>query len=342
MSTRSRKPTKKDYEMNIDELPRCNFAQLPTPVQEVRRLTQELNGPELLVKRDDQTGLALGGNKTRKLEFLIADAMKKEADTVITVGAAQSNHCRQTAAAAAQVGLGCELVLVGDEPKIPNGNVLLNLFCGAKLHWTTRDQIKMKMEQVADDLRRIGRNPYLIPLGGSNGLGALGYAQTMLELSEQLSKERRKVDHIVFASSSGGTQAGLELGARLAPFNGKLIGISVDQKPFQEPSYPGQLAEIANDAARIINAPFEFKEDDFFVNHDYLGKGYGVVGTLEREAIHLVARTEGLILDPVYTGRAMGGLIDLIKKGFFASKDTVLFIHTGGAPAVFAYAEELI
>jgi D-cysteine desulfhydrase len=328
--------------MNIDALPRCNFALLPTPVQVMRRLAQELNGPELWVKRDDQTGLALGGNKTRKLEFLIADALKKEADTVITVGAAQSNHCRQTAAAAAQVGLGCELVLAGDAPEIPNGNVLINLFCDANLHWTSREYIQAKMEQVAEDLRRAGRTPYLIPLGGSNGLGAIGYAQTMLELSAQLHQDGRKVDTIVFASSSGGTQAGLELGARLARFDGRLLGISVDQKPFQKPSYPSQLAEIANDAARIINAPFEFKEDDFVVNHDYLGKGYGVVGALEREAIHLTARTEGLIVDPVYTGRAMGGLIDLIKKGFFASKDTVLFLHTGGAPALFAYAEELI
>jgi 1-aminocyclopropane-1-carboxylate deaminase/D-cysteine desulfhydrase-like pyridoxal-dependent ACC family enzyme len=169
--------------MNIDSIPRCNLAQLPTPVQELDRLTKELNGPKLLVKRDDQTGLAFGGNKTRKLELLIADALKKGADTVITVGAVQSNHCRQTAAAAAKVGLNCELVLAGTKPKIPNGNVLINLFCGANLHWTTRDKIDMKMEQVTEQSREIGRNPYLIPLGGSNGLGALAYAQTMLELN---------------------------------------------------------------------------------------------------------------------------------------------------------------
>ena len=328
--------------MNIDTIPRCNLAQLPTPVQELDRLTKELNGPKLLVKRDDQTGLAFGGNKTRKLEFLIADALKKEADTVITVGAVQSNHCRQTAAAAAKMGLSCELVLAGNRPKIPNGNVLLNLFCGANLHWTSRDQVDMKMEHITEQLRKIGRNPYLIPLGGSNGLGALAYAQAMLEFNDQLHEEKKNVDYIIFATSSGGTQAGLVLGARLARFAGKIIGISIDQKPFQTPSYQNKLAKIANDAAKIINAPFEFKEDDFIINHDYLGEGYGVVGSLERETIHIAARIEGLLVDPVYTGRAMGGLIDLIKKGFFSSKDTVLFLHTGGSPALFSYAEELI
>jgi D-cysteine desulfhydrase len=328
--------------MNIDSIPRCNLAQLPTPVQELDRLTKELNGPKLLVKRDDQTGLAFGGNKTRKLEFLIADALKKGADTVITVGAVQSNHCRQTAAAAAKVGLKCELVLAGTKPKIPNGNVLINLFCGANLHWTTRDKIDMKMEQVTEQSREIGRNPYLIPLGGSNGLGALAYAQTMLELNDQLQDEKKNVDYIIFATSSGGTQAGLVLGARLSRFDGKIIGISIDQKPFQTPSYQNKLAEIANEATKIINAPFEFKENDFVINYDYLGEGYGVAGTLERETIHMAARIEGLIVDPVYTGRAMGGLIDLIKKGSFSSKDTVLFLHTGGSPALFSYAEELI
>lgn len=327
--------------MKLKSLPRIELAQLPTPLQELPRLGQLLGGPKLLVKRDDQTGLALGGNKTRKLEFLIADALKKEADTVITTGAPQSNHCRQTAAAAAQVGMGCELVLGGNEPEVPNGNVLLDLFCGANLHWTTRERRNAKMDEVARQLLSLKHNPYIIPVGGSNGLGALGYVQAMIELNDQMSKSRVKVDTIVFATSSGGTQAGMVVGARISGFEGKILGISIDQRSSQEPSYQSELAAIANEAAKLIDSRYEFTEDDFTVNYDYLGLGYGVVGNLERESIRLTACTEGLLLDPVYSGRAMGGLIDLIKKGFFSLKDTVLYWHTGGAPALFAYAREL-
>lgn len=327
--------------MKLKSLPRIELAQLPTPLQELSRLGQLLGGPKLLVKRDDQTGLALGGNKTRKLEFLIADALKKGADTVITTGAPQSNHCRQTAAAAAQVGMGCELVLGGNEPEVPNGNVLLDLFCGANLHWTTRERRNAKMDEVARQLRSLKHNPYIIPVGGSNGLGALGYVQAMIELNDQLSKGRVKVDTILFATSSGGTQAGMVVGARISGFEGKILGISIDQRSSQEPSYQSELAAIANEAAKLIDSRYEFTEDDFTVNYDYLGLGYGVVGNLERESIRLTACTEGLLLDPVYSGRAMGGLIDLIKKGFFSLKDTVLYWHTGGAPALFAYAREL-
>lgn len=327
--------------MKLKSLPRIELAQLPTPLQELPRLGQLLGGPKLLVKRDDQTGLALGGNKTRKLEFLIADALKKGADTVITTGAPQSNHCRQTAAAAAQVGMGCELVLGGNEPEVPNGNVLLDLFCGANLHWTTRERRNAKMDEVAGQLLSLKHNPYIIPVGGSNGLGALGYVQAMIELNDQLSKDRIKVDTIVFATSSGGTQAGMVVGARISGFEGKILGISIDQRSSQEPSYQSELAAIANEAAKLIDSRYEFTEDDFTVNYDYLGLGYGVVGNLERESIRLTACTEGLLLDPVYSGRAMGGLIDLIKKGFFSLKDTVLYWHTGGAPALFAYAREL-
>ncbi len=327
--------------MKLKSLPRIELAQLPTPLQKISHLGQLLGGPKLLVKRDDQTGLALGGNKTRKLEFLIADALKKGADTVITTGAPQSNHCRQTAAAAAQVGMGCELVLGGNEPEVPNGNVLLDLFCGANLHWTTRERRNAIMEEVAGQLRSLKRTPYIIPVGGSNGLGALGYVQAMIELNDQLSKGRVKVDTIVFATSSGGTQAGMVVGARISGFKGKILGISIDQRSSQDSSYQSELAAIANEAAKLIDSRYKFTEDDFTVNYDYLGLGYGVVGNLERESIRLTACTEGLLLDPVYSGRAMGGLIDLIKKGYFSLKDTVLFWHTGGAPALFAYAREL-
>lgn len=328
--------------MNLESIPRCHLAQLPTPVHELKRLTRELGGPKLLVKRDDQTGVALGGNKARKLEYLIADALEKGADTVITAGAPQSNHCRQTAAAAAQVGIRCELVLGGRRPDLPDGNVLLDILCGARLHWTTRENRNQKMEEVAEELQNLGRNPYIIPVGGSNGLGAIGYVQAVFELNDQLSRIGGKVDYVVFATSSGGTQAGLELGARLSKFEGKILGISIDQEPSPESGYQTELACIANEAAKILAAPCEMTKDNFIVNYDYLGKGYGVVGALERDAIRLAATTEGLMLDPVYSGRAFGGLVDLIGKGFFSPQDTVLFWHTGGAPALFAYAENLI
>ena len=328
--------------MTLESMPRLKLAHLPTPLDDMSRIGQRLRGPKLLIKRDDQTGLAVGGNKTRKLEFLMADALKRGADTVISTGAPQSNHCRQTAAAAAYAGIGCELVLGDSEPEVPNGNVLLDLLCGANLHWTTRERRSEKMEEVAEKLRSLRRHPYIIPVGGSNGLGALGYVQAMLELNDQLSQSGDKVDYIVFATSSGGTQAGLAVGARLSGFQGKILGISIDQAPNQKPSYPSELAAIANEASRLIESPYEFTEKDFIINYDYLGQGYGILGNLERESIRFAACTEGLLLDPVYTGRAMGGLIDLIKMGFFSEEDTVLYWHTGGAPALFAYAQELI
>jgi D-cysteine desulfhydrase len=327
--------------MRFDARPRCTLAQLPTPIEELPRLTHELGGPRLLVKRDDQTGLALGGSKVRKLEFLVGDALAKGADTVVTAGLAQSNHCRQTAAAAAKAGMACELVLAGKRPEIPNCNLLLDLLCGANLHWTVHERRSERMNEIAESLRTAGRTPYVIPVGGSNGLGALGCAHAMVELQTQLSEPGRRIDYIVFATSSGGTQAGMALGARLSGFPGVVLGISIDRKASKGHSYLTELAAIANEGARILGVGEEFSEDDFVVNDDYLGGGYGVIGDLERRAIGLAAQTEGLILDPVYTGRAMGGLIDLIERDFFSRTDAVLFWHTGGTPALFAYAEEL-
>jgi len=327
--------------MRIDSLPRFPLAHLPTPLEELKALSRQLAGPDILIKRDDQTGLALGGNKTRKLEFLLGDALAKGADTLITLGAVQSNHCRQTAAAAAKAGLRCELILNGKKPEQANGNLLLNEILGANLHWIERPQRAAKLQELDAQLRAQGRQPYLIPVGGSNGVGATGYVVAMQELAEQLRLSGRRVDHILFGTSSGGTQAGIVLGARIAGITSQLHGLSIDKNDPEHFEYETEVAQIANDCAAYIGSDVRLTRDDVKVVYGYKGEGYGVVGDLEREAIRLLARSEGIVLDPVYAGRAFGGLVDLIRKGIFKKGETVLFWHTGGAPALFAYAKEL-
>src|SRR5436305_5682157 len=215
--------------MRIESRARFPLAQLPTPIEKLKSLSRELGGPDLLIKRDDQTGLALGGNKTRKLEFLVGDALAHAADTLVTIGAAQSHHCRQTAAAAARAGFQCELILNGTKPDMPNGNLLLNQLFGATEHWIDRTQRTAKLRELPEQLRAQGRKPYVIGVGGSNGVGATGYVVAMIELMEQLHVSGQRVDHILFGTSSGGTQAGIELGARITGFKGKLHGLSIDK-----------------------------------------------------------------------------------------------------------------
>jgi D-cysteine desulfhydrase len=328
--------------MRIESLARFSLAQLPTPIEELKSLSRELGGPELLIKRDDQTGLALGGNKTRKLEFLVGQALEQGADTLVTAGAAQSNHCRQTAAAAARAGLRCELLLNGTKPELPNGNLLLDELLGAHIHWIQRSEREAKLRELPGQLREEGRKPYVIPVGGSNGVGATGYVLAVIELVEQLNGINRRVDHVVFASSSGGTQAGIVVGAKFTGFAGKLHGVSIDNDDRDGAPYEHELADIANETAKYIGFDAQFTIKDFKVVYNYLGGGYGVVSDLEREAIRLLGSREGIVLDPVYTGRAMGALIDLIRKKVFRADETVLFWHTGGAPALFAYAKDLI
>jgi len=327
--------------MHIETLPRFLLAQLPTPIERLERLSRDLGGPELLIKRDDQTGLALGGNKTRKLEFLVGQALEQSADTLVTAGAAQSNHCRQTAAAAAKAGLKCELILAGRKPDLPNGNVLLDELLGAKCHWIERSQFPIKLRELPEQLRAQGRKPYVIGVGGSNGVGATGYVLAMMELTEQLCATQHRVDHIMFASSSGGTQAGVVLGARVAGFGGQLHGLSIDKDDLEHEAYEEEVAQIANECAQYIGSDVRLARQHIKIISGYTGEGYGVVSNLEREAIRLMARREGIILDPVYTGRAFGALLDLIRKGVFKRGEIVLFWHTGGAPALFAYAKEL-
>lgn len=320
--------------MNISRL---HFAYLPTPIEALPRLSEALGGPRLLIKRDDQTGLAFGGNKTRKLEFLVAEARDQGAKTLVSGGALQSNHCRQTASAAARFGFRCILVLTGDEPEQPSANLFLDKLFGAEIVYVAerkdRDRI---LQQTFDRAAKQGMKPYLVPYGGSNATGALGYAFAMKELVEQ----NLHADWIVFATSSGGTHAGLLLGQRVFGYKGKVLGISVDET---EEWLTQQVSELASLSSDKLGKRIGFTPDEVLANANYCSAGYGVLTEREREAIHLFATCEGVLLDPVYTGRAAAGMIDLIRKGFFKKDETVLFLHTGGQPALFAdqYANKI-
>jgi len=310
--------------------PKLSFAHLPTPVEELPRLSKLLGGPELLIKRDDQTGLAFGGNKTRKLEYLMASAVEEDADLVLSTGAAQSNHCRQTAAAAARCGLACTLVLVGPEPDQVSANLFLDKILGANIIWTDKRNRDETLQEAYDLAAADGRKPYLIPYGGSNKVGAYGYYQAYREIVDQMKNEMP--DWIVFASSSGGTQAGLVVGAD-QDSHSKILGISVDET---EDQLKENVISIVQDLAGHKGQGKKLFENDILVNADYTGEGYGIMNEKDREAIHLFAANEGILLDPVYTGRAGAGLIDLVRKEFFKKGERVLFWHTGGTPGLFA------
>ncbi|MCJ7717987.1 MAG: D-cysteine desulfhydrase family protein [Anaerolineales bacterium] len=312
-------------------LPKVTFAHLPTPIDPLPRLTTLLNGPEIFVKRDDQTGLALGGNKTRKLEYLIADALAQGADLVLTTGAAQSNHCRQTAAAAARCGLDCTLVLVKPTPNKPSGNLFLDQLLGAELVWTEKKYRDEVLRQTSSEAAAQGRKPYLVPYGGSNAVGAFAYFMAVEELLEQLPEGLP--DWIVFASSSGGTQAGLVSGVQYHQLKTKILGISIDES---EKILKARVCQLAKEVCKILENPIEIDQEQILVNDNFLGEGYGILNDMDREAVQIFAKEEGILLDPVYTGRAGAGLIDLIRSGFFKEGEKVLFWHTGGAPALFA------
>ncbi|GGO70321.1 D-cysteine desulfhydrase family protein [Bowmanella pacifica] len=321
--------------MSLDN--RIELASLPTPLEPMQQLSEKLGGPQLWLKRDDLTGLALGGNKTRKLEYILFDAIEQGADCIITAGAIQSNHCRQTAAAAAKLGLECHLVLGGEAPEKCNGNLLLDTLLGAHIHWAGENRKGEGIPALIAELKAQGKTPYMVPYGGSNLLGALGYANAVLELVKQ---SETRFTHVVFASASGGTHAGILAGARLVGLDSQILGIRIDKADTPELLFADKVLNLANEAAEAL-ALEPFNAKDVLLNEDYLGGGYAVIGDAERQAIDLLAKTEGILVDPVYTGRAMAGLLDLIQKGYFSADDKVLFWHTGGAPALFAYANEL-
>lgn len=313
----------------------------PTPLAEMKRLSERLGGPRLWIKRDDLTGLAFGGNKTRKLEFLMAEALAQECDAVITAGAAQSNHCRQTAAAAAALGLSCHLALGGSIPSTANGNLLLDQLLGAKIHWCGDLRKGEGLVRIEEELASRGRRPFVIPYGGSNAVGAAGFAAAMVELDRQLAQAGVRPGAIVFASSSGGTHAGLMVGKSMTGNDARILGIRIDKDESREAPFDAQIALLANQIAERLGLRERYQQKDVVLNRNYAGPGYGVVGDLERDAIRLMAECEGILLDPVYTGRAFGALLDLIRQGEFRSDEDVIFWHTGGAPALFSYAEVL-
>jgi len=330
--------------MLLSRFPRVSLAHLPTPLELMPRLSEHLGGPNIYVKRDDCTGLGTGGNKTRKLEFLMADAVEKNADVIITQGAVQSNHARQTAAAACKMGMDCELVFekrVEDpsDPYINSGNILLDKIFGARLRDVDKGtDMDAAMEEVANELRGKGKTPYIIPGGGSNRIGALGYVDCALEFMAQANKEGIVIDHVVHATGSAGTQAGLITGLKATHANIPLLGIGVNApKDVQEE----KVYKLAVETADYVGAPGVVQREDIVANCDYVGEGYGIPTKAMNDAVMLLARLEGLLFDPVYSGKGLAGMIDLIGKGYFAGAQNIVFVHTGGVAGLFGYSDKL-
>lgn len=314
---------------------------MPTPLEEAPRLSEYLHGPRIWIKRDDLTGLALGGSKARKLEFLLGQARQEGCDVVITVGAVQSNHARMTAAAARRLGFEPIVVLNGESPDLAQGNLLLDRIFGAEVRviQTDDDYILMGVvEDLARQLRRAGRKPYIIPRGGSNAYGAAGYLQAWLELQAQITAADIRVDAVVHASTSGGTQSGLYTGTKVTESGVQLIGISAG--PRRE-VVTTRILGIVTDLVEVLDLRWRPHPDDLIVYDDYVGERYGVPTPECLDAIRAVARTEGVLLDPVYTGKGMAGLMGLIAKERLTPGQNVVFWHTGGQPAVFAHAAAL-
>lgn len=327
--------------MQLGNLPRVKLAYLPTPLEPAPRLTEHLRGPRLWIKRDDLTGLAIGGSKARKLEFLLGQARHQGCDVVITVGAVQSNHARLTAAAAKRLGLDVIVVLNGEQPEQAQGNLLLDGIFGADIRiiQTDDDYVLMGVvEDIARHLQRDGRRPYVIPRGGSNAFGAAAYLEAALEMLAQANALGMRVDAIVHASTSGGTQSGLYTGTKVTESGVQVIGISAG--PSRE-VVTRRVLGIVEELARMLELQWRPHPDDLIIFDDYVGERYGVPTPECLDAIKIVARTEGILLDPVYTGKAMAGLMGLIAQERFRPEQNVVFWHTGGQPAVFAHAAAL-
>lgn len=331
--------------MNLSRFPRVSLAHLATPLEHLPRLTEHLGGPDIYLKRDDCTGLAGGGNKTRKLEFLIADALQLGADTIVTQGAVQSNHARQTAAAAAKFGMQCELLFenrISDPTPayLNSGNVFLDRLLGAETHhFPAGTDMDAAMEDLAKGLRAQGRIPYVIPGGGSNRVGALGYVNCALELLQQMNERQLAIDCIVHATGSAGTQAGLVAGLQALHAGIPVLGIGVNAaREAQEE----KVYQLALETADYIGAGGCVGREDVVANCDYVGDGYGIPTAGMRTALLLLARLEGVLFDPVYSGKGLAGMIDLIDKGDFKSGQNIVFVHTGGSAGLFGYLEDIL
>jgi len=327
--------------MLLSRYPRRFLAHLPTPLERLDRLTAELGGAEIWIKRDDCTGLSTGGNKTRKLEFLMAEAELQKADMVMTQGATQSNHARQTAAFAAKIGIPCHIILEDRTGSNNlnynhNGNVLLDHLHGATTQKIKGENLNMnaELEAVADKIRATGKTVYTIPGGGSNPTGALGYVNCAFEMLSQFNERHLKIDHIVHATGSAGTQAGLAVGLKAMNAQIPLLGIGTNAPKTKQEAKIFRLAEAT---AAKLGCEGLMDRSDIVANTDYVGEGYGVPSDGGQEAIRLFAELEGILLDPVYSAKGAAGLIDLVRTGFFKKHEKVVFIHTGGSVGLFGY-----
>ena len=318
----------------LDRLPRLQLAITPTPLQEAPRLAAAIGLDRLLIKRDDNTGLALGGNKARKLEFLVADARSKGADVLITTGAAQSNHCRMTAAAARVAGMEAHLVFRDEAVEEVQGNMVLDRLLGATWSFAGDRAPADCMNEVAEELRRSGKKPYVIPAGGSNGLGALGYVRCAFELVGQLKESGDEPRYVVCAGGSCGTLSGLTLGLALADSGSALAAVSISRSV---PDRVAKAKQVMSESCQIMGV--ELPDTAPLIWDGYVGPGYGMRTELTTRALEVAARTEGLILDPVYSAKAFGGLIGEIEAGRVKREDLIVFVHTGGTPALFADPE---
>jgi len=329
---------------SLSHFRRVRFAHLPTPLERMDRL-RALLGPEcptLYVKRDDCTGLAFGGNKTRKLEFLMGDALAQGANAVISFGAIQSNHARQTAAAAAKLGLLCDLILIDmvereKEAYSTSGNVLLDRLLGARMHVVTGDKASGKLQEILSEHKRTGRKVYVVPMGGSNAVGSLGYVEAFGEIQTQAARLDLKVDAIVHASSSCGTQAGLIAGAVLENSTTKIMGVNVYKKSGSD--IAASAHALALETLELAGGVLGEISTRVHVIDGYQGEAYGQPTDTMREAVLMAAQTEGLLLDPVYSGKAMAALVGHVRRGKFSREQTVVFLHTGGSAGLFAYPE---
>jgi len=331
--------------MSVVKLPRVDLGYWPTPLCELPRLSAKLGGPHLFVKRDDLSGLALGGNKFRKLEYVLGDAKQRGIDTLITCGSSQSNSALEIAAAGCKLGMESHLLLFNGAHPEMQGNMLLHNVLGSMVSIVDiADPGEMftvlprKMDELADELRSRGRNPLVIPLGASVPLGTAGWVNGAEEISQQLREQKIDTRHVILANGSGGTQAGLVLGFKYLKLPLNVIGISVLNEKTEAINI---VVTQVNETAKLLGLDVTITPDEVTVYDDYLGQGYGIPTKECIEAIRLVAQTEAIFLDPVYTGKGMAGLIALIDKGYFTKKETVLFIQTGGVAADFAYSAEL-
>lgn len=325
--------------MLLAGFPRVKLISLPTPLEYAPRLSEKL-GIKIYIKRDDVMELAFGGNKARKLEFLVADALYKGADTLITTGALCSNHARLTSAAARKYGLDIVLVLRTVGPKAVKGNLLLDLMLGADIRLFEGDRSKIPefMEEIAKELTEKNKKPYIIPGGGASAIGSLGYLNASVELLHQFNEMKIKADYIIHSTGSGATQTGLALGFKALNTRIKVWGMSCSGS---REAISQVVKRLADETSKLVGLPVTLSHNDITVFDEYVCGGYGVITKEVVDVVKMVARLEGLILDPVYTGKAMLGLIDLVNKGDIPKGSTVVFLHTGGTPLVFQYEDEL-